>query len=122
MAEGFVEDRAKPPQHTQEYLNTVYRCGERRRHEVKVHRSLWPPQAHANLNDRPHVEGTCENCGGQVIVYDPPGKDITVVLFGDPGEQQGRVVDEQGAVVDEAEVPAGGQVVDEPEPAKGRRR
>ena len=121
MAEGFVEDRAKPPQHTQEYLNTVYRCGERRRHEVRVHRSQWPPQAHANLNDRPHVEGTCENCGGQVIVYDPPGKDITVVLYGDPGEQQGRVV-EEGAVVDESEVAAGGQVVEEPEPAKSRRR
>lgn len=122
MPEGFVEERAKPPQHTAEYLHGVYRCGERNRHEVRVHRSTWPPQAHANLNDRPHVEGPCEHCGGQVIVYDPPDKSITVVLYGEPGDVQGRVVEEVGAVVEEAAVPVGGQVVDEPEPVKRGRR
>ena len=125
MAEsGFISDderRAKPPQHTDEYRQGVLRCGQRNKHEVRVHRSHWPPQAHANLNDRPHVEGVCENCGGSVIVYDPPDKSITVILYGDPSEAQGRVVLE-GAVIDESQVPVGGTVVDEPEvPRRGRR-
>lgn len=122
---GFLseeERRAKPPQHSEAYLQGVYRCGQRHKHEVRVHRSHWPPRAHANLNDQPHVEGACENCGGQVIIYDPPDKSITVVLYGDPSEQHGTVVEEQGAVLDEAQVAPGGQVVDEPEPVKRGRR
>jgi hypothetical protein len=110
------------PQHTAEYLNGVYRCGQRGKHEVRIHRANWPPQQHPNLNDKPHVEGVCENCGGNVQIYDPPDRSITVVLYGDPADKQGRVV-EEGQVLDEAEVPVGGAVVDEEErpSRKGRR-
>lgn len=123
MVEGFIEDRSKPPQHSQEYLNGVYRCGQRNKHEVRIHRAQWPPAAHANLNDRPHLDRTCENCGGQVIVYDPPDRSVTVILYGEPGERDGKVVEETiGAVLDESAVPAGGQVLEEPEmPKRGRR-
>lgn len=112
------------PQHTSEYLNTVYKCGDRRKHEVRIKRANWPPVQHPNLNDRPHVVGLCENCGGICIVYDPVPSDMTVILYGESGSEQGRVQDEVGEVLDETEVPQAGQVVDEPETqhrGKGRR-
>lgn len=122
MAEGFVEDKAPRPQHSQEYLNGVWRCGEQRDHKVRIHRAKWPPQPNPSLNDRPFVEGVCERCGGHVQIYDPPDRSITVVLYGEAGEQQGRVEDEVGDVVAEETLPATGQVVtEEPMGRRGRR-
>lgn len=122
-----VDAQGKPvvhqrPQHPDTYTQGVYRCGERRDHQIRVHRSKWPPVQHPNLNDRPHITGHCERCGAVCIVYDPPSSDMTVILYGEKGSEQGRVEDEAGPVVDESAVPAAGQVVDEAEqPRRGRR-
>lgn len=124
METGFIsedERKSKPPQHTEEYLRTVYACGQRRDHLVKIHRSKWPPQAQPGLNDRPYIAAKCERCGAVCIVYDPVPSDMTVMLYGVKGEEAGRVI-EEGAVVDEEAMPGAGQVVDESElPRKGRR-
>ena len=124
-----VDAQGKPvvhtrPQHAHEYLNGVYRCGQRRKHEIRIRRAQWPPTQHPNLNDRPHVVGTCENCGAICIIYDPIPSDMTVILYGEKGSEQGQVQDEVGAVVAEEEQPEAGQVVEEPEAqhrGKGRR-
>lgn len=112
----------KRPQHPESYLTGVYKCGQRREHLVRIHRSNWPPKPIASLNDRPYVTGTCERCGATCLVYDPVPSDMTVVLYGDASEAHGQVIDEQGAVVNEEEVPAAGQVIDEPEPQRRGRR
>lgn len=122
-----VDAQGKPvqhprPQHPENYLQGVYRCGQRRKHELRIHRSKWPPRQHPNLNDKPHVSGHCENCGAVCLVYDPPQSDITVVLYGEAGSEVGQVRDEEGTVMDEHEVPQAGQVVDEPEPLRGKGR
>jgi hypothetical protein len=123
MAE-FTEDRAKPPQHDEVYLRTVYACGVNRQHLIRVHRAKWPPRSMQGLNpamvlEKPHVTAPCERCGANVIAYDPPASDLTVVLWGQPGDEHGRVEDEErGAVVEEA-APATGVIVDEP---RGPRR
>lgn len=109
------------PKHDQHYLDTVYKCGQRRKHEIRIARANWPPTQHPNLNDRPHVTGTCDNCGAVCIVYDPVPSDMTVILFGEKGSEQGRVQDEVGEVLDESEVPQAGGVVEEPEPDQRRR-
>lgn len=120
-AEGFVEEHAKPPQHTAEYLATTYKCAARREHIARVARGNWPPRFGANPNtgERNHLAAVCERCGVNLIVYNPPTPDMTVVLYGDAGEAHGRIEDEQGTVVEE--LPPTGGVIDEPEP-KGRRR
>ena len=113
MAEGFVEDVAKAPQHTQEYKQTVLACGERKDHLIRVHRANWPPKAQPGLSDQtPFVTGVCERCGANAIVYDPPSRDMTVVLYGDAADARGKVVDEKGKVVEDSALPKGGQVVD----------
>jgi hypothetical protein len=121
-------DAAKRPSHPESYLNTVYKCGERREHLVRIQRSKWPPKAMVGTPgtaftfDRPYVTATCERCGGTCLVYDPPPSDMTVVLYGDASEAQGKVIDEAGPVVSEEELPQAGQVIDEPEPARRGRR
>jgi hypothetical protein len=124
MAE-FVQDPAPAPHHTDEYLKTVYACGQRRDHQLRVHRAYWPPRSMHGLNpalvvEKPHVTGPCERCGANLIVYDPPDSSVTVVLYGDASEAVGRV--EDGAVVDEAQMAKSGGVIDEPAPSgrKGR--
>jgi hypothetical protein len=111
-AEGFVEDAARPPQHDDAYLRTVYACGQRRDHIVKVHRAHWPPKVHPGLNDAPHLVAKCERCGGNVIVYNPPSADLTVQLFGDAADAVGKLVDERGKVIEEAASPKAGTVVE----------
>lgn len=115
---------AQRPKHTQEYLRTVYACGERRDHRVRIHRSHWPPRPNPSLNDRAFVEGACERCGGILQIYDPPDRSVTVVLFGSAEELEGRVEDENapGEVVGEEQAAnTGGRVEEEPD-ARGRRR
>lgn len=112
---------AKPPQHPDEWKKGVYACGLRRDHRVRVHRSHWPPRAQPGLNGPPYVSGPCERCGALVLIYDPPGRDVTVVLYGEADEAQGRVEDEVGQVIEDAPEPVVGQVIDEPEPKRGRR-
>lgn len=120
---GKVETQPPRPRHQEAYLNGPYKCGERRDHLVRVHRSHWPPKQNPSLNDRPFITANCERCGAICIVYDPVPSDMTVVLYGVKGEEAGRVVEEQGAVVDEADAaPAAGQVIDEPDRGGRRRR
>ena len=117
----FREDKAAAPTHTDEYKRTVLKCGDRREHLVRVHRSNWPPRwRQANTNEPPSLAGRCERCEATLIVYDPPHRDITVVLYGDLSERVGSVKDEAGAVV-EAETGAqpAGSVVEEPR--RGRK-
>jgi hypothetical protein len=124
MAE-FTEDRAKPPQHDEVYLRTVYACGVNRQHLIRVHRSKWPPRSMQGLNpamvlEQPHVTAACERCGANVIAYDPPAPDLTIRLYGDASEAHGQVEDEaRGVVLDEEAAPATGVVLDEP---RGPRR
>jgi hypothetical protein len=130
MPEFIADDRpgaprpeaVKRPQHDETYLKTVYRCGERREHVVRIHRSKWPPPKNPSINDRPYLVANCERCGAVCIVYaDPVPADMTVRLYGEAGEREGRVEDE-GQVVDEASVgETAGQVLEE-EPPKRRRR
>ena len=116
---AFREDAVQAPQHTEEYLNTTFRCGQNKLHLVRVHRSNWPPkQAHPHSFDVPTIAGRCERCGVNMLVANPPSKDTTVVLYGDASEVAGQVVDE-GAVVEESALAPAGVVVDEP--AKGRK-
>lgn len=130
MAPEFIEDLTtsgkvepqKRPQHPESYLSGVFKCGQRREHLIRIHRSKWPPKQIASLNDRPYVSGTCERCGGTCLVYDPPPSDMTVVLYGDPSEAQGQVIDEAGPVVAEEELPQAGEVIDEPKPHRRGRR
>lgn len=124
-----VDQQGRPqpqprPQHTQEYLQTVYACGERRDHRVRIHRSNWPPKQNPSLNDRPFVEGPCERCGGIVQIYDPPDRSVTVVLYGSAEELEGRVEDENapGEVVGEEQGQEGGGHVEEESEGRGRRR
>ena len=117
MAERIPRGQAKPPQHPDEYKRTVYACGERKDHLIRVHRAQWPPKLQPGVTDSPFIAGVCERCGANAIVYNPPSADMTVVLYGDAADVVGRVVDEKGKVIDEAAVPKGGQVVDD----KGKR-
>lgn len=113
MAEPrFEADVAKAPQHDDTYLRTVYACGQRRDHIVKVHRAHWPPKAQPGLNDAPHLVAKCDRCGATCIVYDPPSADMTVVLYGEASDAVGKVVDEKGKVIDASAAPKAGQVVD----------
>lgn len=120
MAE-IIEDKALPPQHTEDYRKTVYKCGINRDHLVRIHRSKWPPREGGNVQtgEKHFVAAQCERCGGNALVYDPPSRDMTVVLYGEVGDIQGRVL-EEGQVVDEADVPPTGQVVDEPRSPRRR--
>ena len=113
-----------PPQHSEIQL-AVIRCGERRGgHRVRVHRGHWPPRGMVRPNEPmgPHVDGPCLDCGATVQIYNPPGSKVTVILHGAAAEAQGQVIDEEpGAVIDEADLPAGGTVVDEVELPNRRR-
>ena len=116
-------DPPKRPQHPESYLNGPYACGTRRDHQVRIHRSNWPPKKIASLNDNPYVVANCERCGAICLVYDPVPADMTVILYGLKGEEHGHVVEEAtGAVVNEEDAPQAGQVVDEPEPSRRGRR
>lgn len=123
----FREDKAPAPTHTDEYKRTVLKCGDRREHLVRVHRSNWPPRwRQANTSEPPSLAGRCERCEATLIVYDPPHRDITVVLYGDPGERVGVVKDEEavGVVVSAEQAAAQdvsqvGSVVEEPR--RGRK-
>ena len=99
--------RAKPPQHPEEYTRGVYACGMRRDHVIRVHRANWPPRTGGNPQSDPrhYVAGLCERCGANLIVYDPPDRQVTVLLYGSADEAHGRVEDEVGQVIEEAAVP-----------------
>lgn len=117
----FVEDaRPKRPQHDPHYLETVYACGQRREHLVRIPRANWPPRPNPSVNDRPYLVARCERCGANCIVYDPVPADMTVILTGDAAAAEGRVILEPGPVLDERQVVGtGGQVLEErprPEP------
>ncbi len=114
-------DPPKRPQHPESYLTGPFKCGQRREHLVRVHRSKWPPKANPSLNDKAYLTANCERCGAICIVYDPVPYDMTVQLYGEKGEEAGHVI-EEGAVVEESDAPAAGQVIDEPEPARRGRR
>ena len=114
--------RVKPPQHSESQLRVI-RCGERRGgHRVRVHRSQWPPRGIARPNEPlgPHVAASCLDCEATVHVYHPPGPKVTVIRHGEATAAQGQVL-EEGAVIDEAEVPPGGTVADEVELPNRRR-
>jgi len=115
-------DPPKRPQHPESYLTGPFKCGQRREHLVRVHRSKWPPKANPSLNDKPYLTANCERCGAICIVYDPVPYDMTVRLYGEAGEVAGHVEDEVGAVVDDESEAAGGQVIDEPEPVRRGKR
>jgi hypothetical protein len=121
--------RNKPPQHSEDYINGVYKCGTKAdpvsgsKHVLRVHRSKWPPREMHGINpalalEKPHVTGNCEKCGARMIVYDPPSPDVTVVLWGAAGDAHGQVIEEHGTVVEEASVPVGQVVEDEPRSAR----
>ena len=102
---------------------------QRCRHEVRVHRFTWthPPSARPNEPDGPWYWPVCERCHAVVPVNrgldgKPRQRNVVVILFGSPDEPVGEVIEETvGRVVDEHELPQGGDVIEEPEPLKPRR-
>lgn len=118
MPSGFVEDKPTAPQHDPLYLATTYACGERGDHVAEIERSKWPPKEMHGLNpalvlEKPHISTTCKKCGVNLIVYDPPARDMTVVLIEDkPPVGGGERNPTAGQVIDIKDAKkAGGKVV-----------
>lgn len=96
----FIPDKATAVQHDPHYLATTYACGERGDHVAEIERSKWPPVPLPGLNDAPFVPATCKRCGVNLIVYNPPAKDLTVVLIEDRPPESGDRPATAGKVVD----------------------
>lgn len=119
MPEHFIADKEVAPTHDPVYLATTYACGERGDHVAEVERSKWPPKSLQGLNpalvlEKPHVATVCKRCGVNLIVYDPPSHDMTVVLVEDkPPVGGGERNPTAGTVVDikDAQRSKGGKVV-----------
>jgi|SRR5262245_6609107 len=118
-------DPPKRPQHPESWVNGPKKCGDRRDHLVRVHRSHWPPRPMPGLNGPPYLAANCERCGAVCIVTDPVPADLTVVLYGKPEEAAGRVVEEEttaGTAIDESALPDNaGHLVDEAAPKRATR-
>lgn len=119
MPDNFVADKEVAPQHDPLYLATTYACGMRGDHVAEVERSKWPPSSMNGVNpamvlEKPHLSVQCKKCGVNLIVYDPPAHDMTVVLIedkppvggGDRNPTAGQVID-----IKDARAAKGGKVV-----------
>lgn len=96
----FVADKEIAPQHDPVYLATTFACGERGDHVAEIERSKWPPKPTPGLSGPPFVSGRCTRCGVNLIVEDPPGRDMTVVLVDDKVAVSGERSATAGKVVD----------------------
>lgn len=84
----FIADKEVAPQHDSVYLATTFACGERGDHVAEVERSKWPPTSMQGINpamvlEKPHLSVPCKRCAVNLIIYDPPPRDVTVVLVED---------------------------------------